>query len=81
MKEQTCSAAVNSRKIIALALILDLIIHPKGKKEFNKYGNTFFYKSVKLGTGIKLNDIIDIIISDVNQIEANFTKIKSLIEK
>jgi hypothetical protein len=59
----------------------NLIIHPKGKKEFNKYGNTFFYKSVKLGTGYKMNYIIDIVLSDVNQIEANFTKIKSLIEK
>ena len=59
----------------------NLIIHPKGKKGFNKYGNTFFYKSVKLGTDYKMNDIIDIILSDVNQIEANFIKIESLIEK
>jgi hypothetical protein len=57
-----------------------LIIHPKGNKEFNKYGDTFFYKSVKLGIGFKLNEIIDIILSDVNQIEANFNEIKLLIE-
>jgi hypothetical protein len=57
-----------------------LIIHPKGKKEFNKYGDTFFYKSVKLGTSFKINEIIDVILSDVYQIEANFIKIKSLIE-
>ncbi len=57
-----------------------LIIHPKGKKEFNKYGETFFYKSVKLGTDFKLDKIFEIILSDVNLIETKISEIKSLIK-
>lgn len=57
-----------------------LIIHPKGKKDFNKYGETFFYKSVKLGTAFKLNKIFEIILSDVNLIEIKIDEIKSLIK-
>jgi len=55
-------------------------IYPtKPEKSFNKYGETFFYKSVKLGTDMKIKEIIKIILSDVKQIESNFRAIKEII--
>lgn len=57
----------------------DAEIYPKPEKGFNKYGNTFFYKSVKLGTKLKIGNIIDIIISDVEIIESNFKEIERII--
>lgn len=54
-------------------------VYPKPEKGFNKYGDTFFYKSVKLGTKLKIKDIINIILFDVEQIESNFNELKALI--
>ena len=53
--------------------------HPKSKNGFNKYGETFFYKSVKIGTKLKIKDIVGIILSDVERIESNFKKIETII--
>lgn len=54
-------------------------IYPKREKGFNKYGNVFFYKSVKLGVEKTINEIINIIIKDVKQIETNLEEIKTKI--
>lgn len=54
-------------------------IYPNPEKRFNKYGNTFFYKSVKLGIRRRIKDIVNAIISDVAHIEANQIKIKDLL--
>lgn len=54
-------------------------VYPKPEKGFNKYGETFFYKSVKLGTKLKTKDIIDIVLSDIQQIETNFNEIRTII--
>jgi hypothetical protein len=54
-------------------------VYPKPEKGFNKYGETFFYKSVKLGTKLKIKDIVDIILSDVERIESNFKAIEGII--
>ncbi len=56
-----------------------LKVYPKAEKGFNKYGNTFFYKSVKLGTELKINEIVKIILTDVERIESNLNKIKTII--
>lgn len=56
-------------------------VYPKVEKGFNKFGETFFYKSVKLGTKLKIKDIIDIILSDVEQIEHNFNEIETIIKQ
>lgn len=56
-------------------------IYPKPEKGFNKYGETFFYKSVKLGTKMKIRDIVDIILSEVEWIETNFKEIEIIITK
>lgn len=42
------------------------IIYPP-KKEFNKYGNTFYYKSIRLGQNISINSIIEIILEDIEK--------------
>jgi hypothetical protein len=54
-------------------------VYPKPEKGFNKYGETFFYKSVKLGTKLRIKDIVDIILSDVERIESNFKEIETII--
>ncbi|MDX9782799.1 MAG: PD-(D/E)XK nuclease family protein [Bacteroidales bacterium] len=54
-------------------------VYPKAGKGFNKYGEKFFYKSIKLGTKLKIKDILDIILSDVQQIESNFNDIERII--
>jgi len=54
-------------------------VYPKPEKGFNKYGETFFYKSVKLGTKLKINDIVEKFLSDVNRIESNLDAIRGLI--
>lgn len=54
-------------------------VYPKPEKGFNKYGETFFYKYVKLGTNLKIKDIVDTILSDVERIESNFKKIEGII--
>jgi hypothetical protein len=54
-------------------------VYPKPEKGFNKYGETFFYKSVKLGTKLKIKDIVDIILSDVERIESNFKAVEGII--
>lgn len=54
-------------------------VYPKPENGFNKYGETFFYKSVKIGTKLKIKDIVDIILSDVERIESNFKKIETII--
>lgn len=53
-------------------------VYPKPEKGFNKYGTTFFYKSVKLGTKLKIKDIINIILSDVELIESNLKEIVTI---
>ncbi|MGM0582765.1 MAG: PD-(D/E)XK nuclease family protein [Bacteroidota bacterium] len=54
-------------------------VYPKPEKGFNKYGETFFYKSVKLGTKLKIKDIVSVILSDVERIESNFKEIGEII--
>lgn len=54
-------------------------IYPKQEKGFNKYGNTFFYKSVKLGTKMTITEIVSIIIKDVEHIEKNINEIRTVI--
>lgn len=54
-------------------------VYPKPEKGFNKYGETFFYKSVKLGTNLKIKDIVDVILSDVERIESNLKEIEGII--
>ncbi|MCB4205515.1 PD-(D/E)XK nuclease family protein [Deferribacterales bacterium Es71-Z0220] len=54
-------------------------VYPKPEKGFNKYGNTFFYKSVKLGTEFTINKIISTIIKDVEHIEKNINEIRTII--
>ncbi len=49
-------------------------------KKFNKFGNNFFYKSVKLGTELTIENIIDIIVEDVQKIENNLKEIQKLIK-
>lgn len=56
-------------------------VYPKIEKGFNKFGETFFYKSVKLGTKLKIKDIVDIILSDIEQIEHNFNEIETIIKQ
>lgn len=56
-------------------------VYPKPAKGFNKYGETFFYKSVKLGTKLKIKDIVNTVLSDVKRIESNIEKIKTIITK
>ena len=54
-------------------------IYPKIEKGFNKYGNTFFYKSIKLGTEYKIKEIVDTIVKDVENIEKNIDEIREII--
>ena len=54
-------------------------VYPKPEKGFNKYGETFFYKSVKLGTKLKIKDIVDVILYDIERIEYNFKAIEEII--
>lgn len=49
-------------------------VYPKAEKGFNKYGTSFFYKSVKLGTKMKIKDVINIILDDVQKIETKYDK-------
>jgi len=56
-------------------------VYPKGLKGFNKYGNTFYYKSVKLGAGFSVEEIVDIVVEYLNQIRSNLSIIKDLICK
>lgn len=54
-------------------------VYPKPEKKFNKYGETFFYKSVKLGTKLKIKEIIDVILFDVQRIESKLKDIETII--
>jgi hypothetical protein len=54
-------------------------VYPNPGKGFNKYGTTFFYKSVKLGTKLTINKIISTIIKDVEHIEKNINEIRTII--
>ncbi|OAB81416.1 PD-(D/E)XK nuclease family protein [Cochleicola gelatinilyticus] len=40
-------------------------VYPKGKKEYNKYGASMIYRSVKIKTDLNLNDLLDRIYKDV----------------
>ncbi len=52
-------------------------VYPQQKgKVFNKFGKNFFYKSVKLGTDLKIKEIIDVILLDVEKIESNFEEMR-----
>ncbi len=54
-------------------------IYPKSEKGFNKYGNTFFYKSVKLGTELTVDEIVSIVTKDVENIEKSINEIRTII--
>lgn len=56
-------------------------VYPKGLKGFNKYGNTFYYKSVKLGAGYSVEEIVNIVVEYLTQIRSNLSIIKNLINK
>lgn len=58
-------------------------VYPKGEKEFNKYGATFFYKSVNLASdpNLSISDLIQFILNDLNKIEANKDEILKLIHQ
>ncbi len=49
------------------------------KQNFNKYGKTFFYKSVKLGTDKAVDEIINIVLSYVDQIKQNLEQIENIL--
>ena len=53
-------------------------IYPNSEKGFNKYGNTFFYKSVKLGIHRKISDVLDIILADFNHINNNLKRFQEI---
>jgi len=50
-------------------------------KGFNKYGNTFYYKSVKLGVDFSVEEIVNIVAEYLNYIRANLSVIKDFISK
>ena len=58
-------------------------VYPKGEKEFNKYGATFFYKSVNLVSdpNLSISDLIKFILNDLNKIEANKDDILNVINQ
>ncbi len=56
-------------------------VYPKGLKGFNKYGNTFYYKSVKLGSGYSVEEIVNIVVEYLSQIRSNLLIIKDSISK
>lgn len=56
-------------------------IYPKPAKRFNKYGNTFFYKSVKMGTKTRVSEVVNNIIKDCEHIETKSEEISKLAEK
>lgn len=49
------------------------------ENKFNKYGDDFFYKSVKLGKELEIKDIINIVVEDVMKIEKNRKEILMLL--
>lgn len=56
-------------------------IYPtSSSKEFNKYGNTFFYKSVKINEDMKVSELLNIISKDIKLIRRNVNKIKNILE-
>lgn len=56
--------------------ISERVIYPTQKdKVFNKFGDNFFYKSVKLGTSLSIAEIVDIILKDVEHIEDKYDEI------
>lgn len=45
-------------------------IYPKNdetKMKFNQFGDTFYYRSINLGTGLLIKDLIDIMLEDIAQ--------------
>ncbi len=48
------------------------------KNGFNRFGNNFFYKSIKLGNDIKIKELIELILKDVDKIEKNKSFINSI---
>ena len=58
-------------------------VYPKGEKEFNKYGATFFYKSVNLVSdpNLSISDLIKFILNDLNKIKANKDDILNVINQ
>lgn len=54
--------------------------YPRGNKGFNKYGNTFFYKSVKLHSELSIKEIIDYVISDIKLIHSRQDQIRLIVE-
>ena len=54
-------------------------LYPIGDKQFNKYGSTFFYKSVKLGVDKNIKEIIELITKDIRQVSINKVQIRKMI--
>ncbi len=59
----------------------DMKVYPDKVKGFNEFGKTFIYKSIKLGTNIKVDDIIKIVLSDVESINLNYNQILDIFNK
>lgn len=57
------------------------VIYPLKDKKFNKYGDVFRYKSVKLGTDKTIKEITDLIIKDFKHIDDNYNEIQKQIIK
>ena len=57
----------------------NVMVYPKKEKGFNKFGDTFFYKSVKLGKDKTIEDIINFILVDIEQINNNINEIRQII--
>jgi len=55
-------------------------IYPKTEKGFNKYGETFFYKSAKLGIHRKVSDVLDIVLADFNHIHNNLKRFQEIFD-
>ncbi len=54
-------------------------IYPKNG-DFNKFGGNFFYKSFKLGAERTIQEVLDLIMSDVQYIAGNLSKIQEIID-
>ena len=56
------------------------LVYPekKEKKLFNQFGDTFFYRSIKLGTTLTVGKLLDIIVKDIELIESNIKELKEI---
>jgi hypothetical protein len=51
----------------------DLVVYPKNteKKEFNKYGDSDFYRNIKLSSTYTVGQIVDFVLADVGRVVQN----------